>query len=193
MGRPKEFDPEQVLDVAMNLFWDKGYRATSMADVVRCAGIGRASLYNTFGDKHALFLVAVERYQRNVHMDLIEMISDSGSPRAAIERAIEKVAEDALGARGNRGCLLTKSALELAAHDEKVRERVSESFDWLESAFESAVVRAQRKGEIRSDREARKIARFLVSSVQGLGVIGRTDPDPKQVADIVEMVLAVLG
>ncbi len=111
----------------------------------------------------------------------------------AIERAIEKVAEDALGASGRRGCLLTNSAVELAAHDEKVRERVSESFDWLENAFEGAVVRAQRKGEIRSDREAKKIARFLVSSVQGLGVMGRTDPDPEQVADIVEMVLAVLS
>ncbi len=193
MGRPREFDSEQVLDETMRLFWAKGYRATSVADVARCAGIGRASLYNTFGDKHELFLAAVERYQRTVHMDLVEIITDSGSPRAAIERAIEKVAEDALGESAKRGCLLTNSALELAPHDEKVRERVFESFDRLERAFEGAIVRAQQEGEIPTHREARKMARFLVTMVQGLGVVGKTNPDPQRVSDIGEMMVALLG
>ena len=84
----------------------------------------------------------MERYQGSVQMDLIEILSDSGSPRSGIERAIKKVAEDAVGAPGKRGCLLSNSALELASHDAKVRHRVSESFNWLETAFEGAVVRA---------------------------------------------------
>ncbi len=193
MGRPREFDPEQVLDDTMHLFWAMGYRATSMADVARWAKIGRASLYNTFGDKHALFLAAVERYQRNVHMHLVEILTDSGSPRAAIERMIEKVADDALGAPGRRGCLLTNSAVELAPHDEKVRKLVRESFDRVETACEDAIVRAQRKGEIPTDRDARKLARFLVAAVQGLCVVGKTNPDRQRVADIAEMMVFVLG
>ncbi len=83
--------------------------------------------------------------------------------------------------------------MELAAHDEEVRERVLESFDRLETAFQDAILRAQRKGEIPTDREARKLARFLVAAVQGLCVVAKMNPDRQRVADIAEMMVTVLG
>ncbi len=100
--------------------------------------------------------------------------------------------EDALGDAGERGCLLTNSAVELAPHDSKVRQRVNESFRWLEDGFERAVVRGQESGEIPPDRSAQKIAGFLLGTVQGLCVIGKTDPSRRCVSGIVAMTLLVL-
>ena len=192
MARPREFDLDQVLDHSMNLFWDRGYLATTMSDVVEHTGVSRASLYNTFGGKHELFIAAVGLYQREVHLELVGMLNQQGSPKAAIRRTMRQVAADALDVAGERGCLLTNSAVELAAYDREVRDRVVESFDRLARAFEHAVIRGQECGEISPRRSARKVARFLVNAVHGLAVIGKTKPSRRAVQDIVDLTLAVL-
>ncbi len=191
MARPREFDLDQVVDDSMNLFWDRGYLATTMSDVVEHTGVSRASLYNTFGGKHELFIAAVGRYQREVHLELVGMLNQQGSPKAAIRRTMRQVAKDALDA-GERGCLLTNSAVELAAYDREVRDRVAESFGWLERAFERAVIRGQECGEISPRQPARKVGRFLVNAVRGLVVIGKTKPSRRAVQDIVDLTLAAL-
>jgi TetR/AcrR family transcriptional repressor of nem operon len=106
MARPKEFDPDQALDRAVELFWRKGYEATSIQDLVEALGINRSSLYGTFGDKHALYLAAIDRYCEDVVAPRVAELDQAASPRAAIRQLFLSLPTRATRRRERRGCLL---------------------------------------------------------------------------------------
>jgi TetR/AcrR family transcriptional repressor of nem operon len=193
VARPREFERDVVLDRAMRVFWTHGYEATSIRHLVDRMGIQRGSLYGAFGSKRALFLAAVDRYDRQVTGRLLATLEAPGSGLAAIRRFFRlKVA--AAGERGRpRGCLVTNSATELASRDRGTASRIGATLARIEAAFHRAVVRAQQAGEIDPARDARALARFLTSSAQGLSVMARTSADRAVLEDIVEITLEVVG
>lgn len=181
-----------VLDRAMQLFWSRGYAATSIEQLVARMGIQRGSLYATFGDKRALFFAAIERYDRVVTSRLLATLDDQASGRAAIERFFRLKVALATAPRRPRGCLVTNSAAELASRDPETGTRVGAVLARIEAAFRRAVVRAQKAGEIDPGRSARALARFLTSSAQGLSVMAKTFPDRATLDDIVDVILQVV-
>ena len=114
MARPREFDEAIALEAAIECFWQHGYEATSMRDLADKMGISTPSLYNTYGDKHALFVQALERYLDHSARALIKQLEDSLSPKQAIRRFIEEIIERSVNDRERRGCFLINSALEVA-------------------------------------------------------------------------------
>jgi len=120
----KQFDVDEVLDKAMRIFWNRGYEATSMQDLVDSTGINRGSLYSTYRDKHALFLAALRRYAETIHHRLLVDLESTYGPREAIRQSFLAFAEK-MSEGGNCGCFLTNTALELAAHDPEARMRPS--------------------------------------------------------------------
>ncbi|MGW2707549.1 TetR/AcrR family transcriptional regulator [Streptomyces sp. NPDC001356] len=193
MARPKEFDPDAALQSALELFWRRGYEATSMADLVGHLGIGKASLYATFGSKHELYLRALDRYGQTQDPVLTRELSRPGPVLPAVRGLVRRfAAEAAAEATREQGCLVTNTAVELAPHDREAARRVERSWDTVETLLHSALVRAQGRGELAGDRDPLTLARMLLVLLQGLRVVGKASTDPARVRDAAEQALALL-
>lgn len=189
MARTKEFDPDVALRAAMDLFWRKGYEATSMQEIVDCLGIGRGSIYATFGSKHELYLLALDRYAEESGNHVLERLSQPGPVLPAVRALVLGFLDDALTDR--KGCLVTNTAVE-CAHDRPIARRVESNWDGLETAIAGALIRARGQGELVGDREPRAVARFLVTMIQGLKVMARV-PDERRMRDAVDQALSLLA
>ncbi|WP_086819860.1 TetR/AcrR family transcriptional regulator [Allokutzneria sp. NRRL B-24872] len=192
MGRTKEFDPDVALRAAMELFWRRGYEATSMQDLVDHLGIGRASIYATFGSKHELYLSALDRYCESMDGTALAALSKPGPALPAVREVMRSFAESALADEERKGCMVTNTAVECLPRDRQAARRVDASHDAVETALTGALIRAQNQGELAEDRDPRAIARFLVTFLQGLQVIARTGHD-RRLTDALDQALALLG
>ncbi|MFD3618291.1 TetR/AcrR family transcriptional regulator [Streptomyces sp. NPDC058676] len=192
MARTKEFDPEAALQSALELFWRRGFEATSMSDLVEHLGIGRASIYATFGNKHELYLKALERYQEQLP-DLLRELSQPGPVLPAVRAAVRRYAHEAATEELRRvGCFITNTAAELAPHDPVAARQVERNWDGLETVLHTALVRAQAQGELPEGRDPRALARMLLVLTQGLKVVGKASSDPARVREAAEQALALL-
>lgn len=155
-------------------------------------GIGPPSLYGAFGDKHQLFLAALERYQAIKLVALREALSGPHSPMAAIEGVLTETVAAIRTERSPRGCLAVNSMIELAPHDPEVTSRLQEYRDTVEQLFFEALERAKAAGELSSPKDTRALAHFLVVTLNGLEVLAKTRPDPAFAEDALRVALAVL-
>ena len=192
MARTKEFEPERALTRAMDLFWRRGYEATSVHDLLEEMGIGRGSMYDTFGDKRALFLAALDRFEETRVSRADEILEGSASAVEGIRRLFETTIEGLVSYEPRRGCLLANTAVELAPHDEQVAGRISRYVRRTEDAFERALVRGRATGEIPADKDPKALARFLVSTLHGVRVLARAGVDRAVLDDSVRTALEVL-
>ena len=186
MGRPKEFDPERALTRAMELFWERGYQATSMQDLVDHMGINRGSLYDTFGGKRALFQAALERYCALFVSALVTSLQGPGSAQAEISSALQGEIEALLDPARPHGCLLTSSAIELSSRDEQVRATVGESLLRVEDAFCELLTREAHPGD------RRDLARALLALLQGMIVLARSGRDRSALEGVARAALLLI-
>ena len=177
MPRHEQFDTDDVLMRAMNLFWRQGYRATSMTELAKVMGLGRASIYREFGDKHGLFVRALRHYDKVWRENWLADLTKSSSPREAILDVFE-AAIDACLADGSRdGCLLINTALELSPHDPEVEDIVTRAFTEMEAFFRTSVERGKALGEIRDTVAEERTASALLGLFIGLRVLVRSRPE----------------
>lgn len=192
MPRTKEFDPDVALRRALDLFRQRGYEATSIADLVEHLGLARASIYATFGGKHDLYLKALSRYRQDRDPDIVERLSRPGPALPAVRELVWSWVEECLSDPDRRGCLVVNAAVELAPSDREVARGVLASWNTLETALATALVRAKAQGELSQTRDPQAIARFLLVTLQGLRVLGRADPNPARLRDTARVALEVL-
>ncbi len=190
MPRTKDFEPQEALDVAMDLFWRKGYEAAAMRELLDAMSIGRGSFYDTFGDKHALFMAALDRFREVRTSWIEEVLEESGLE--AIEEVFRRSVDGLVAPEVRRGCLLANSAVELAPHDPEVAGRISRYVSRTEDAFEDALTRAKKAGEISADSDPKALARFLVNTLHGLRVLARAGSDRAVLDDAVSIALGAL-
>ncbi|MBV9380404.1 MAG: TetR/AcrR family transcriptional regulator [Streptosporangiaceae bacterium] len=193
MARTKEFDPESALRAALELFWERGYEATSMADLVEHTGVARASIYATFGGKRALYLKALDRYGELTDPELLAGLSRPGPVLPAVRALVERYAWEAAGETGRRGCFVVNTAVELAPHDPLAARRVQANWDFLETALTSALMRAQAQGELAEGKDSRALARLLLVLLQGMRVMGKAATEPDRLHDAAAQALALLS
>ena len=191
MPRTKEFDRETALDRAMHVFWDKGYEAASLPDLLAAMGIARQSLYDTFGDKHALFLEALARYESVRGAELRSCLESAPSVRRAFRDIFLAIVDETF-AEKRRGCLGVSAIVELAAHDADVAEAIAARQRSLEAVFFRALEQGRESGEIPPAKDTRALARFLVAALQGLRVSAAALPEPAALRDIAEITLRAL-
>jgi len=190
-GRPTQFDRQEALEKAMGLFWRFGYERTSLSDLLNEMGIGRQSLHNAFGDKHSLFVEAVNHYNNQIAQRVLDTLSAPGSALGNIRRALELSASHASGDNFS-GCFLTNSIVELAPHNEEVAKIVQLANKRQTNAFKSALDAAVESGEISSDTDTRAAARFLNATMHGIVVSGKASYGKAAIADIVKVALSNL-
>jgi TetR/AcrR family transcriptional regulator, transcriptional repressor for nem operon len=190
MARLKEFDPGAVLERALDLFWSKGYEATSMSDLVEHLGIGRASLYATYGNKRDLYLKALDRYSRR-SAGPIEIVSQPGPVLPAIRRLVDYYIGLASRDRTNRGCMIANAAIECGTTDPDVSRLVTRNWQGIEGALASALIRAQAQGELAADKDPHGLAQLLLVFLQGMVVVGKGDPDLDRLRTAGDQLLAM--
>ena len=188
--RSKQFDPEEALERALEVFWRDGYDATSVAGLVTAMGINRFSLYDTFGDKENLFLLALERYGQR----LCESLKVLESRPTGIEGVTAYFQEAGRRLRSDPGggCLLTNCAVEVAGSHQRAKVILLSFLERIEEAFHTALVRSRSDGELRSGLAPRDGARFLVVSLQGLAVLARVGPVDRVSPAIVRVIVQAL-
>lgn len=187
MPRTKEFDPEVVLEQAMELFWENGFEATSAQDLVDRTGLNRSSLYNTFGSKQELYLRALDHY-RQQGANAFEHLSDQFD---SAREAIRYLLEDATPATEDdtRGCFLASATVERAHCDDQTRERVRKSFDQMRDGFEALVEHGQTQGEFPEDRDPEAVAHSLANTYFGMQMMAKLGLPMAVFEDVVEEAL----
>jgi TetR/AcrR family transcriptional repressor of nem operon len=164
VGRPREFDEEQVLAAAMGAFWRKGFEATSLVDLTEATSLNKASLYRVFGDKHQLFMAALKNYADIEFRETTAVVSESVSPLTNLRAVVEKVCEDA---SSEKGCLMINSMVETAPHDPEVKQLLQEFGTHRLQAIQVMIAQAQAAGEIRPELDPQKLAVSLMITFAG--------------------------
>jgi len=192
MARHKEFDRDEALHKAMEVFWSRGYEAASIQELVNQMGINRQSLYDTFGDKHALYLQALDRYRQMDFYKLSELLERAGPVKKNLRQLFEGVVEGALCGRERRGCFMGNAMSELAGRCKATAARACSNMAAMEDGFYRALLRGKKDGELKGVRDPRAVARFLYSSVQGLSLMAKATQDRRRLEDVVKVTLSVL-
>ncbi|WP_237227874.1 TetR/AcrR family transcriptional regulator [Rubinisphaera sp. JC750] len=169
----KSFDEAEVVDQAMQVFWEKGYAATSISDITTATGIKRGSLYNAFAGKRDLFLQALLKYGNGQRREQIARLEQCDSACEAIFGFLDFIVQTAVNDPNRRGCLLINTSLDYAQYDEEIQRVVTDAFLELTRFFEKQIRRGQRQGEISETIAPRATANSLVSVVVGIQVLGR--------------------
>ena len=176
---------------AMDVFWQQGYEATSTDDLIRAIGIGRQSMYDTFGDKRQLYLEALRLYEANTGAALFKRLYEAPSPFAAVCDYILSIA-DATAADCARGCFFVNATTELAPSDADVAAVIRTSSIKCEAAFERILREAKGRGEVDRSLDERVAARFLLSTIRGLRVSAKANVEPEDLRAIASLALSGL-
>jgi TetR/AcrR family transcriptional repressor of nem operon len=190
MAGVKQFDRDKALDRAMAAFWSRGYEATSIDDLVQATGIGRGSLYGTFGDKRQLFLVALDHYWNTVGMEMFAELSDP-DPRRAIERMFDALIRRASNPKFPRGCLFTNTSLECPTCGDEIARKIAENMGQQETAIYQVLRKAQNDGTLNPAEDARALARFFLGVAWGINAVNRSVADPGVFIDMVRVAMTV--
>jgi TetR/AcrR family transcriptional repressor of nem operon len=192
MARPREFNVDTALERAMDVFWSKGYEATSLDDLCEVTGLSRSSFYATFGSKRSLLLKSVDRYVEQRNPKLTAILAQPLPIRDAFAALARQFIDQIVSGPGRRGCFLGNCAAELPRSDRAALARVRQGLESTEATFRDALTRAQSRGELAADADVSALARFLVSGFQGLRLVGKVNPDRATLEDIAGTMLRCL-
>jgi TetR/AcrR family transcriptional repressor of nem operon len=192
IGRPRNFDSDQALQSAVQVFWSKGYESTSLQDLIEAMQISKSSFYQTFESKHQLFQNCINHYQGQFVSDITDSLKNSRTARAFIEDTFNSLADKARPSGDRRGCLILNCASEFAQRDPVIAKLITKSIKQMTDVFLSAVKRSQQEGDISSDKKPLPLARYLLSSLNGLTTMIKAGASPKEIKEVAQVVLTAL-
>ena len=190
VGRPREFDKDAALTAAMDAFWSKGFEATSMADLCACTGLHKGSIYQTFGDKHSLFMQALQHYSETEFNDVAAQAYLYESPLESVRAVMHKVVEHACD---GRGCLMINSLVELAPHNDEVLRFLEDFRDVRMRMMQDLIEKAQAAGEINAQQDSEQLAIRLMVVLAGAATAVKGFMTSEQAHAVVEDAVGTLG
>lgn len=176
----------------MQAFWDRGYCATSVSQLVEATGLKPGSLYAAFDSKGGLFLAALDHYAAQSRRRLQEALDGAADPVAGIEGFLRTLVAVQYATSPPRGCLLVNSALELGRHDRNVQRRIRRHLDTIEADLRLALEAAQTAGQLGAAQSPAALAKLLMTTIWGLRVLGGTGADAAQAELVVDQIVKVL-
>lgn len=191
-GRPLEFDPEVALDAAMTVFWQFGFEATALPDLLQAMGLSKSSFYNAFGSKHKLFEACLERFRGRQVARMREELSRSPSPLAFISEMLRLNAAEARQEGPRRGCLIMNTATEFAGRDPAVAGLVSTAARDFAGMFRQAVEKAQEQGEIPATADPDVLAHYLLTTMAGLRTMVKAGLPAEELEKVVALAVLAL-
>jgi TetR/AcrR family transcriptional regulator, transcriptional repressor for nem operon len=192
MGRPRLFDLDGAVTNALNVFWERGYGATTPAELLDAIGVGKGSFYNAFGSKHALFERALRRYGDDRVAGLARWFAESGPFRQRIKAYLERLAAPESEKTLRRGCFAANMAAELGRHDLVATKIVRGTFERMESVLEASIVEGQKTGEIDDALDPKAVASLLLATLVGITVLAKVDSPAARTRRIASALAALL-
>lgn len=190
MARSKQFDPKDALAAAMNAFWRLGYENTSLDVLMREMGIAKQSLYDTFGDKRALYLTALAHYRDESHASMRQLFSSSRSVREGFAELLFGLSAESREQHA-RGCLLLSANMVRVSGDAVIADLLRRNQATVESIFAEALRRARSEGELSRRQDPAALARFFVATVQGMRAMARLKSDRRALDQVAKVALSV--
>jgi len=191
MARPSEFDRDEVLRRAIEVFWCHGYEATGLPDLVEAMGIGRQSLYNAFESKRGLFLAALDLYQAERAKSLQKVLRSAPSPLRGIEALLTGIAA-ATGETRTRGCLSVNTATEIGVNDDEVAAILSRGAAASKADLSAAMAQAKTLGELPTALDEQAAAEFVLAVMRGLRVSAKAGASVAETRNVVRMAMTAL-
>jgi len=192
MARTKDFDELEILDKAISIFWRRGYNGTSMEELVNGLGISRSSLYDTYGNKHSLFVKALERSQTKALHRMNKILHRCASAKEAIRQLLELTKGDLVGDSKQDGCFWVNAATEILPYDQEIEDIITFYNRQVEEIFVSALTKGQDNGQIPLCINAAATSRFFAITVKGLSVVARSKTDNCVFDDTINLALSVI-
>ena len=192
-GRPREFDIDDALDKSVRVFRERGYHATSIADLTQAMELASGSVYKAFKDKRAIFLAAFDREAKTRREKLQRLMSTAKSGRDRIRVVLRFFAESSHGVEGKRGCLIVGTAADLTTFDAEVAQRVTAALRQSETLVVDLIRQGQADGSILATIDSTVTARLMLCVLQGMRVIGKTGRRRKDVMAVADAAMRLLG
>jgi len=193
MPRPKEFNVTQALDHAMQLFWERGYEATSMRALLNTMGISRQSLYDTFGNKHQLFLAALDRYRYQAVSQMLAELEAQDAGLPTIEHFLHRLAHELTRSHPRHACLMINTLMEMAPQDTTVAARVGKHLARMRCAFRHALDNAIATGQLEPAASTDTLANMLICHTQGCTGLAKGGTSYDALVATLPLVMASLG
>jgi TetR/AcrR family transcriptional repressor of nem operon len=192
MPRTKSFNKETIIELAIELFWKNGYEKTSMQNLVDYLGVGRGSLYNTFKDKHELFVAALRYYSKNQNIQL-QKILRKGPIEKVLKDLFTHLIEDLLSDTEYKGCFITNTTTDLAIHDVEIAQIVQQHYRQSIQALENFIGKSIRKGELLETKKAHDYTLLIVTCMEGMRVLAKNNPQKEELEAIARMTLSLIN
>ncbi|MEH6491749.1 TetR/AcrR family transcriptional regulator [Halopseudomonas sp.] len=188
MPRPARHDRNIALDKAVNLFWQRGYHATSMKHLEQALDMRPGSLYATFGSKRELFSETLNRYARQMADELAQCLTAEADLAAGFKRYLRSLAGPCLVRAGTppRACMVIKTLLEVNEEEPALQQQANEVLNQMERILTEQLKRAQAQGELRAEVDCARLARLLQGQVIGLRSFAQRDTDPAHIEALAE-------
>jgi AcrR family transcriptional regulator len=193
MGRHKTFNEVEVLSAVEKSFWSKGYASTSLDDIMVASGLGKGSIYATFGDKYGIFRRVFDRYCESVELSTVTALA--GPDDSALQRLVDMLARAASRTQGNEAqlaCFLAKTTAELAQRDAEVAARSRQAFDEIALAIVGCIEQAQRAGDIDPAADSRRLGRHTLVTLRGLEALAEAGMSSDVLADAASVTIDAL-
>jgi len=191
-GRPREFDIDRALEAATQQFWTVGYEATSLQDLLKSMGLSKSSLYQTFGNKHELFIRCLDHYQQSMVDKLNEQLDSSDSVKQFIDNFLEGVIAEAKNSSGRKGCLLVNTANELSQRDTDIAKAVTDGTGNVAKLFQQAIEIGKQKKEISVDTPTEHLVSYLITAISGLRTMIKAGAETSTLKPVTDLIIKTL-
>ncbi len=188
MPRKKEYDVDEVLEKAMHVFWENGYKATSIRQLEKAMNINQFSIYASFRDKHNLFIESLKKYREYVEANVFNDLLEANAGLVEIKKFLFNISGNVSAGRLGKGCLVVNTAGEIGTKDKLIYDEVQSYFSFIKGMFKNILERASVRGEISANADVDKYANYLLGIMQSLS-LGTKIMDQKQINDFVSMAL----
>lgn len=190
-GRPKIFDEEVALEKATDLFWKKGYEATSMDDLIKSMGLLRGSFYHTFNSKKELFINAINKHEVSSFNQLKKQLNESKAPMQIIKSVFLTLANCSVEEH-KKGCFAGNTIAELSGNDKELTENAKKHLRTLEEIFYKQIKSSQETGELKTKTDAKLLARYLLNLWNGINITRRVHPNKQSLLSLVEFQFEIM-
>jgi TetR/AcrR family transcriptional repressor of nem operon len=191
-GRPREFDIDRALEAATQQFWAVGYEATSLQDLLKSMGLSKSSLYQTFGNKHELFIRCLDHYQQSMVDKLNVQLNSSDSVKQFIGNFLEGVIAEAKNTSGRKGCLLVNTANELSQRDTDIAKAVTDGTGNVAKLFQQAIELGKQKKEISVDTSTEHLVSYLITAISGLRTMIKAGAETSTLKPVTDLIIKTL-
>ncbi|MGE8101323.1 TetR/AcrR family transcriptional regulator [Pseudomonas fluorescens] len=193
-GRPRAYDPQTALQQALGVFWSTGYSGASLDSIATAAGMNRPSLYAAFGDKHALYIKALEQYWEFAAAAMHEALTDN---TLTLEQALMRFYEGQLsiyfsGEGQPRGCFAIGTATTEAVEDAEIRDVLSDRLSRLDAELEARLRAAINSGELKSDADPAALAVLASSLLHSISIRARAGKSREELTELARNAVSVI-